>query len=310
MNWYYSPDYNRAASPSEMNRERTVVKMLLQAFDLSKSVPKLLGDHRKRYGVSRLIFESFDRFYPTFPWQMMSMHLHHIQEPFVTLKLPSKMQESYAEYREHYDYCRNQGRAEGIEPGQEHRPLAVLFTAGHVARGGLVVHNGTPQSDGGRLEDTIVLNDGVKLRVYVERYTRWLDGVVASGWTPKTPLPTPDVGGHDVETPPIAPVDRWMIEAAGSDREIIVLATLYGICQTGTFGGKAVEWVRREGEVCLLMSHSELAAGLGKHPEYVRRGLRTLKKKGLVWTKGNAIRLTEKAEELASEVCDAAHVGS
>lgn len=204
MNWYWSLTSDPLPEPDELDCERVRVSMLLKAFDLGGSEGKLRARHAKQHdGVKRLTFESFDHFFPTFPWQMTSKHLYDLKDPFTALRPPGKVREWYAKYNAHFQACCQSGDA------SQDRPLAMAFTVGHIHRKGLIIHNGPPQTKRNRWLGELELLDGVKVKVCVEHYPAWLRAVAATDWTPDTPTvvhqgPEQETDGDSV----VAPVEK------------------------------------------------------------------------------------------------------
>lgn len=201
--WIYGKNNcNLAPSPREIHHQATKVHMLLRAFDLCDRENDLRDDFQTNKGERWLTFESFDRIFPTFGWQMASKSFFHTDadNPLISIdrwftKFEAGLVWSwYCRLREHYqDLCAGKLLfGQPVPLNQQNRPLAMAFPLKGV-RGGLVIHNGPIQSESPlfRHRTVSLQSDGAAFQnVAVERYSSWLTALCKKPWTPE-PLTDP-----------------------------------------------------------------------------------------------------------------------
>jgi hypothetical protein len=262
--------------------ERQRVQMLVTALDLAEHLPALWDHGQYMSGVPRLLFSSFGRRFPTFPWRLVA-------QVFWGTTAASPLTSVHVWLR-HFDrtyvwraYAKHLGAEQRSAP-DDGRPVGMVFPL--AVRGGLIMHNGTPPGGGAKFCGDYE-HGGVAGRVWVESYRAWLEGVAKSGWTP-------DAREIPVAEPP-APHERrrgvwvepWMIAAChGVGADTMVLAWLCPLLlpdDPGPFGSRFVG--RWQGRRCVTATHTQIATALpGLSARQVKEAVATLRRSGLVDT--------------------------
>lgn len=318
MKSYWSPTVyaETAVDPLQVRYERRRVTMLLKVLGLADQAADLWANYEEVWGERRLTFESFDRLFPTFPWQLVAQSFFWTDpnNPWMTLKSwltrfkDTFVWKWYWKHLVHYHAIAT-GRAVLVEPIpelQRGRPLGMIFPLQGI-RGGVILHNGkgpitnTPvfvfnavqpgEDEAGKLIP-------VSARFCVESYTPWLKAVARTGWTPDTPPSGPT-------SPTLIPKERqgfwtepWMMKCCkGNGPACAVLAWLCRILLADPPGGYESRFLGRDqGERCVEATHARIKEQLPPHSErQIRSALCNLRKAKLIITDQTRIRLNTKA---------------
>jgi hypothetical protein len=312
MEHLFAPLFDYRPHPSEIRFENTRVDMLLRALNLQHLKNDLIQDLDDLAGMRHLSFESFDRMFSSFPWQLTTKYLWgyaaNLKHPSACLGDFEKTHfwTWYQANRERYARLSTSPRSlpfnEPIPPNQVGRPLGMIFVGS--VRGGLIIHDGPPQGDGPKIhyERDEVASDGsvVRRSFCVQSYLRWLTAVAKSGWNPdcKTRIPVQIVQRSEPTRPLLFPE---AVRIFGASPAAILFGWLWHVAWSsdpqvhGQFRG------RLAGEVCVVADRTQLASHTGLSERQIRTGLKDLKKQGLVVKIGDKIRVNPSSLNLLAE---------
>jgi hypothetical protein len=148
-------------SPREIRFERRRVEMLLSKLGLTEDAKELWLDFQRYWGEDyrRLTFQSFDRVFPTFPWQLTAKSFYRMSPydssrqsimTFFTNFERTLIWEWYSGFREQYKQWSRETALEPIPAIERGRPLGMVFPMGGL-HGGFIIHNGPAQTLAPRL---------------------------------------------------------------------------------------------------------------------------------------------------------------
>jgi hypothetical protein len=278
--------------PAQLRFEATRVEMVLRAFRLQDHAAALVRDYKKRWRVPRLTFESFHRFFPTFPFMMEAQSLYRTggDSPAMTLgglftSFPEhfivRRYEALRERYRRFSDPRTAVLSEPVPPAARGLPLAMPFPCGGV-RGGLVLHDrAEPLTTGPKVTLDYYDEELAHFHMWVEPFGAWLEALAALGWAPDAPparrrRPRPVVRRGAIVRP-------WMAEACGGvGPDTYLLGWLLRILRRGATPYEQTFRVRRPDGVWVAFCQKALAPGLGISPDQLRRALRKLCRRGLV----------------------------
>ena len=278
--------------PRQLRFEAKRVEQVLAAFGLTARTSDLIAGFRERWRIPRLAFESFHDLFPTFPTVLEAQSLYRSDPRYSAFARLGRWMTDFVatavcrrylvllDRFEHFCDPEKCVLAQPVAAESRGLPLGMCFPWQGVS-GGLIVHNGPPRT-GSVFTHAVELNDGRRLRVAVERFTPWLDHVIASGWSPVSLATAPP--DLDPPGPGCGPHIRpWLLRACGGDtRTAWLLAWLCWATGPRVPASARVPVVRVDGKRFLKLSRSDLAALTGLSVQQVGDGLTALVDSGLV----------------------------
>jgi hypothetical protein len=291
--------------PAQLRFESIRVEMTLRAFGLLKRLPELVFDYERRWGVKRLTFESFHRFFPTFPFTMQAQSFFRTSGfDHPALGLPRLMIEFhkcfiFERYMMLLEYYRSLSDglilfAEPIPEESRGLPLAMAFPCDRF-RGGLVLHN-APESIslGGKFIYEAMDSAGQLLRLWIEAFGPWLSRLARTGWTPDSPPPR-KLSKKKSLLRMGAVLRPWMVEICGGPGpDSYLLAWLMRMRRPRASHAHLLFRHACHDGVWTVLSHKGRARDLGMSPSQIKRAIASLRRRGFITTTRRS-NLTHKA---------------
>lgn len=267
-------------SPSQIEFEDTRVRMVVEAFKLFKHLVPLLGDCESREGERRLTFESFRKFFPTFPIVLEARYAGRVAERCSPVDLFRRFDKLFVMDYFLEAYSRHQEEAQS-------RPVGLVLPF-DTYRGGVVVHNGDFDTRAAKLTHAVA-NDEPPHRVTVEPFQSLIRHLARGPWTPESSLPEPG----KAQGPQVCgemSYTRWIVETVGDGPPLIVLSWMRKVMRSESAYDRC--FVRRVGEAerCLMASLEQIADETGLSTRRIQRGLAVLQEMGLVELRGKTMR--------------------
>lgn len=296
MESFWSPSNlysNNTPSPYQVRFEARRVRMVLKALGLSDRVYDLMDAYEKWWGERRLTFESFHDAFPTFPVMLeaQSFFATSPQNPLARMAtlmtrfektfLFERYQALLARYRA---FCRPGGLPlhKPVPPESWGLPLGMVFPWDGI-KGGLILHNGEPRTEGSRFVYEYLDDAGEAVRLTIERYPFWLLALARSGWTPEAPPESEQSPRIRSQRQGGAVLRPWLVRACGRDPAAAYLLS-WLLRTAGPRANPAERPYSRlvDGACYIAASCRQLAEETGLNEQQARRALDHLKEKGFV----------------------------
>ena len=279
--------------PAQLRFEAKRVDMVLKAFKLQEVAPQLVEDYHTRWNSRRLTFESFHRFFPTFPYMMEGQSFFKTSEGNGWMGLGTL----FKSFDEHFIFKRYQILlhryqtfsdpkkailVEVVPPESRGLPLAMPFPCDGI-RGGLVLHNNAAAlSTGFKVEFDYYDEEMVHTRLWIEPFKEWLDALARLGWTPDSP-PPPRRRPDRTMRRRGATVRPWMAELCGGvGADTYFLAWLLRMLRPTANKYEQGHRAYRKDGLWVAFIQARIAEGIGLSPDQLKRAIRTLHREGLI----------------------------
>jgi hypothetical protein len=269
----FAPRYgaHREPHPRQVAFEGQRVRQVLDRFGLSRHAPELVRRFQMCWGQPRLTFESFFEFFPTFPVLLEAHSFYHVAEHCRPAALFRGFEQTFL-LRRYLDL-----HARAREEAAERPTGLVLPFDGY--RGGMVLHDGDFATAATRLVHDLS-GERPPHRVTLEPFAPFLDFLARGGWTPETPLPARRrVQGRRAQRG--AWIRPWMVHLLGLGPDTLLLAFLLKVLRSQSGHDRRLVRVHH-GDRYVAIDHRELAAETGLSKAQVKRGLESLRGRGLV----------------------------
>ncbi len=288
--------------PAQLRFEESRVKMVLKKFHLTHRLHDLINDYDSRWGVKRVTFESFMRFFPTFPvmldaqsffdttatnnWMKFSGLFDNFQDTFVFKR--------YQLLLSRYRRFSNPETAIMVEPVPStlcRLPLAMVFPCDGI-QGGLIMHNAPePLSGHMKLRFDDYDEERRPFRVWVEKFEYWLEVLTRHGWTPDSAPVQRKVKRQHPCRRRGAVLRPWMAEVCGPvGPDTYLLAWLWRMFRKKANLQELFQRTLDKDGMWVTFSYKQLATGIGISEPQMKRAVKSLRERGFVETKKRSIR--------------------
>ena len=249
--------------------ERARVELVLRDFGLRNWTYKILDEHFRLSGESRLSFAAFDRIFPGFPICLESSLLYRLVEHSTC-----SQSTLFRDFPRYVPYARFLEVRETLAARAHGRPIGLLYRWEGIKHG-LILHDGEFPADGFRQ----IYTHG-HIRVTVESFGRFVRTLAVTNSTLES-LRSPPT--EDAAATLTVPNQRpWqLVRLVPKPAEFQLLAFLLEILDMPPDDARRCI-VRRDGDRWINITQERLAEHLGFSVRKVQRAVASLRQKKLI----------------------------